>query len=116
MNWNKFVKYVWWATVIGIIVLSLMPPQSGREMPTNDKVGHFIAYGTFALISLIYGSGRYKITHILLFNFLFGIIMEFCQGFVPGREPSGLDALANTSGIILGWIFFTVLRKKTSKS
>ena len=112
MNWNKFLKYVWWATVIGIIVLSLMPPKSGREMPTNDKVGHFIAYGTFALISLSYGIGRYKIPQILLFNFLFGIFMEFCQGFVPGREPSVLDALANTSGILIGWTIFRLLSRK----
>ena len=51
MNWNKFLKFLWWGTVVGITVLSLMPPESGKELPTNDKVGHFIAYGTFALIS-----------------------------------------------------------------
>jgi VanZ family protein len=115
MNWNKYLKYLWWATVISITVLSLMPPESGRELPTNDKVGHFMAYGVFAFISLSYGIRRFSISKILLFNFSFGILMEYCQGFIPGREPSLLDALANTGGIILGGlIYFYNSRKKNS--
>ena len=113
MNWNKFLKFLWWGTVVGITVLSLMPPESGKELPTNDKVGHFIAYGTFAFISLIYGSSRFKIAYILLFTFSFGILMEYCQGFIPGREPSFFDALANTGGILLGLLlFFYFVRKR----
>jgi VanZ family protein len=113
MNWNKYLKYLWWGTIIGITILSLMPPSSGREIPTNDKVGHFIAYGIFAFVSLSYGYRQFSFFKIILFTFSFGILMEYCQGFIPGREPSILDALANTVGILLGFLlFFYFIRKR----
>jgi VanZ family protein len=41
--------------------------------------------------------------------------MEFCQGFVPGRAPSWLDALANTTGVSIGFFLTLILRKVTPK-
>jgi VanZ family protein len=37
--------------------------------------------------------------------------MEFLQGFVPGREVSALDLVANTSGVLIGLLFDKVLRR-----
>jgi VanZ family protein len=37
--------------------------------------------------------------------------MEYCQGFVPGRAPSWLDALANTSGVTIGFVLTLIYRK-----
>jgi len=37
--------------------------------------------------------------------------MEYCQGFVPGREPSWLDALANTTGVMIGFILALIYRR-----
>jgi VanZ family protein len=36
----------------------------------------------------------------------FGIFLEFGQALIPGREPSIYDALANTSGVMLGIIIY----------
>ena len=33
-----------------------------------------------------------------------GVIMEYAQGFTPTRQPEVLDALANISGIVIGWL------------
>lgn len=46
-----------------------------------------------------------KIT--ILGCFVFGIVIEFLQGFVPGRDPSSLDVLLNTLGILIPIIFFS---------
>ena len=35
---------------------------------------------------------------------LFGIVIEGLQGFTPDRMPDPLDALANTLGVLLGWL------------
>jgi hypothetical protein len=37
----------------------------------------------------------------------FGIFLEFGQALIPGREPSIYDALANTTGVILGIVIYT---------
>lgn len=89
--------------IIGITVLSLLPPRSAPDMHTNDKVGHFIAY---AVLSLNFGLW---INHIkahakyLILLISYGALMEFLQGFVPGRDQSFLDMLANASGVIIGF-------------
>lgn len=36
----------------------------------------------------------------------FGIFLEFGQAFIPDREPSVWDALANTTGVILGIVIY----------
>ena len=89
---------------IGITVLSLLPPKSGVELGKHDKVNHFIAY---AVLSFNYGLVVKKLRkHLwgLPFLIAYGLFMEFCQGFVPGREQSFLDALANGAGVILGFV------------
>ncbi len=35
---------------------------------------------------------------------LFGIAIELLQGLTPDRQPDPLDALANSSGVLLGWL------------
>jgi VanZ family protein len=100
---------------IGITVLSLLPPKSGVELGKHDKVNHFIAY---AVLSFNYGLVVKKLRkHLwgLPFLIAYGLFMEFCQGFVPGREQSFLDALANSLGVLIGflshWIFLRNINK-----
>ena len=35
---------------------------------------------------------------------LFGIAIEGLQGLTPARQPDLLDALANSGGVLLGWL------------
>jgi VanZ family protein len=37
--------------------------------------------------------------------------MEFLQGFVPGREVSGYDLLANSIGVGIGYFLFSRLKR-----
>jgi VanZ family protein len=43
-----------------------------------------------------------KISIVAVSLFLFGILVEILQGFIPGRSSSFLDLVANSTGIILG--------------
>lgn len=99
----------------GITILSLLPPKSGVELGKHDKINHFIAY---AVLSLNYGLVvKNAKRHLFGLPFLiaYGLFMEFCQGFVPGREQSLLDALANGVGVSMGFIFYLVYLKTISK-
>jgi VanZ family protein len=96
---------------IAITVLSLMPPKSELRIPTNDKVGHLIAYAVFSLnICLLFPQVSKKLVLLLVAVICYGILLEFLQGFV-GRSTSFYDFLANTIGVIIGFGIYLLVRK-----
>jgi VanZ family protein len=111
MSWNKRWLALTIIVFIGITILSLLPPKSGVEIQSNDKINHFIAYATLAFCGLSAYSGP-KIVRLLLFCVCYGLFMEWMQGLVPGREQSWYDALANSLGVAIGWTIFRLLSRK----
>ena len=92
-----------------ITVLSLMPPKSELQIPTNDKVGHFLAYAVFSLnICLLFPQVSKKMVLLLLAVIGYGILLEFLQGFV-GRSTSFYDFFANTTGVSIGFGLYLFL-------
>ena len=106
--------------MVGITVLSLLPPKSGVELGSHDKMSHFIAYSVFSFNYGLVVSTIKKHFYGLPFLIAYGMFMEFCQGFVPGREPSWLDILANSSGVAIGLslhlIYVKFLNKNVNQS
>ena len=91
------------ALLVGIIitVLSLLPPSSGVEIHVNDKIGHFLAYGVWMInLGLLFSKNQYW--KIILAILVYSAIMELFQSFIPGREVSSYDILANTLGALIG--------------
>lgn len=86
---------------IGITVLSLMPPSSGVELQVNDKIGHFVAYAVWMTnLGLMVSKVHYW--KIILAILVYSAIMEYFQSFIPGREVSFYDMIANTIGALIG--------------
>ncbi|MEN9442378.1 MAG: hypothetical protein RLZ33_2455 [Bacteroidota bacterium] len=97
--------------LIAITVLSLLPPKSGMELPTNDKVGHFLAYGTCSMnVYLLFNRWKKELLFSLIGIVLYGVLIEFLQGFVR-RETSLYDFLANTAGVAIGVTIITLFRR-----
>ncbi len=70
--------------------------------PVNDKIKHFAAFfflGT--LMCYVTTSPRWfrRFFTIGLVGMAYGAIDELTQGFVPGRDPSFFDFLADTAGV-----------------
>jgi VanZ family protein len=96
--------------VLAIWILSLLPLKEA-VLPGSDKLHHFVAYGTVMfvwVIALSPQTRRQQITLAVLF-ILMGIAVEFIQGIVPYRFFSWADALANTGGVLLGWLIGVLL-------
>ena len=111
---NKALNISFVCVLLGIGVLSLIPPRSGIELGDHDKWNHFIAYSILSL-NWSFISTKSKVFWIgVCFCLLYGLLLEFLQGFVPGREPSFADALANTGGIVLGVITFFSLKARSN--
>ncbi len=92
----------------------------------QDKLYHFIVYSFFGFVVArsfyyqrfsIYIHVNYMIWGILFGSF-YGLSDEVHQYFVPGREMSLGDFIADTLGVIFGLIIFRliIVRRKTTDS
>jgi VanZ family protein len=82
-----------------------------RQIPAADlvwdKLLHAIGYGAFALLAIRAFHGGFgpmtagATTLAFLFTVGYGITDEIHQSFVPGRNPSALDVVADAVGFAL---------------
>ena len=106
---NKVFLFSFVVVFFGIGVLSLIPPKSGVELGDHDKWNHFIAYLALSLNWSVIEK-KSKVLFIgLLFCCCYGLSLEYLQGFVPGRVPSWLDALANLGGVLSGFVLYYLM-------
>jgi len=66
-----------------------------------DKFNHFFAFLTLYVL-LSNGFTTLKLFHKVLLLLLFGLQIEIVQSFLPQREFSLLDVVADSVGIALG--------------
>ena len=100
------IHRMWWAFgwlgVFITLVVSLMPPLLKEGVAHADKIAHLAGYAVlmFWWAQLIV-QRRWRLALAVA---LFGIGIEWLQGFTPNRQTDALDALANGSGVLLGWL------------
>src|SRR5205085_9706524 len=91
---------------IVLFVLSAQPKLP--ETPGGDKVAHLIAYfvlGFLAARALGWTtalSGIALAAAAFVIAALYGVSDEFHQSFVPGRDSSAADVLADAAGALIG--------------
>lgn len=87
----------------------------------QDKVIHFLTYGTHAFLCLAALSDKIlllKLFHYfltLVFSVSYGIFNEIYQYFIPEREFSLGDILANSLGIITFLVLVYIFQNKKQK-
>lgn len=105
-------------TLCIILGLSLMNTGSMpiKTFDQSDKLGHFIAY--FVLVCtwlMVVVTKKIRIHKGILFILLagFGILIEWIQSILTTyRTADYKDAIANTIGLILGFIVFHLVYPK----
>ncbi len=106
----KLIKIFVGIILVIITYYSLRLPSDG-SLPTNDKVGHFLAYSALSFnLLLLCNSTKQKVLGIS-FAIAYGLLMEFCQGLVPGRDPSVYDMIANSTGVLIGFVLVFLFGK-----
>ncbi len=95
--------------LVFIVVASLIP----SSMPSIwhlDKVGHFAAYSSlFTLALFSFQPTWIRIAAFFLATTL-GVAMEWLQSYVPGREVSAIDAIANVAGLVFGIFVYRTIK------
>ena len=94
------------------------------EFPESDKVFHVLAYVPLGFL-MVYALSRSTSSNLIFFGaflaFLYGVTDEIHQYFVPGRDASALDVMADGAGAMIGSFIYTKLRfgkkirRRTSK-
>ena len=96
-----------WLGVVLTLMVSLMPPLLIDGSGHADKVVHLAGYAVlmFWWAQLVIRQ-RWKLAVAVV---LFGVLIEGLQGLTPDRLPDLFDALANSGGVLLGWLVARLL-------
>jgi len=94
-----------WAAVLFLFSRSSETPDT-TWLPFGDKLGHMALYAVLGA-ALAWGrqasSSRLPHFVFLLIGVLYGVIDEWHQSFVPGRESSAADVVADALGLAIGY-------------
>lgn len=87
--------------LLGVTYLALAPAPE-LSLALWDKANHSIAFFTLALLgdrSFPQSHLQWLLGRILPALFVYGLLIEVLQFYMPPREASLLDILANTTGL-----------------
>ena len=84
------------------VYLSLTPSEALPDFGLWDKLAHLIAYGLMALAGGIGFPGRTSLIGLFAGLVLFGVALEFGQGWTGYRSPEAADAVASSVGVLAG--------------
>ncbi len=93
------------ASIIIILIATLTPGKdiAKVEIHNLDKIVHFSIF-FFLSVNICYKYVNHKrLTEILVWSILFGLLTEVAQQYVPGRDMSLFDGIADCLGIIIGY-------------
>lgn len=115
---SKLIKIIPITTLIGIAVtigiLSLLPPESGFELK-KDKLWHLLSYLALSANTLYFSRNFRDVLLLLSIVIFYGILLEYLQSLIPGREPSWIDIIANSAGALIGLGIHKTLGLKLKK-
>ena len=87
------------AILFASLYLSLTPIANAVPAVLNDKLVHMVSYFILILTFDFSVKSGEAIFVKAIFVFVYSCAIEYAQGFVPGREVSFWDIVANAVGI-----------------
>jgi VanZ family protein len=102
------IRKIWLIVGIAIIaflwLVSLMPAPPYIGMPNEDKYAHLISYGgTMWWWAQLWPPWKKRLLLAVLLA-LMGVAIEFAQGATSWRSFDVMDMLANSIGVLVGWV------------
>jgi VanZ family protein len=97
-------------TLAVIMYLATTPYSYPVVEDLNDKVSHILAFGTLAFLTDFSFPIRKFGLHKFLWLLSYGLLIEFIQYFLPYREASVFDVMADCAGLAVYWAFYSYLK------
>lgn len=105
------VLFLWGCAMAGVVTASLQPGLAPPGEFQLDKLIHFAVYAALSALPLAAIGQRGAAIAIGIVMVGSGLLVEWLQGFVPGRSASLGDALANGAGSVAGIVLWIALNK-----
>ena len=97
---NRYFFIAWIFCIAAIVYNSLLTAPGPPLFSMQDKVLHAAAYAVMTFCGI--RGLRMRTIWVAAVGFCLGCAMEYAQSFIPGRDMSAWDQLANTAGIATG--------------
>jgi VanZ family protein len=98
------VQVVFISYVLFVIFLSLVPLPAGTGSGSLDKIIHAALYFIMGVLAYVSFNTLGKRSVMFVFILILGAVLELFQMYIPGRDISLHDAMANTSGLALSFL------------
>lgn len=113
MLWRFLCVMQFYVLLIIYTYLGLTPHPENSIPVFNDLLMHFAGYSV-AAISISFARPTWPLWQRAVLLIIYSIAIEIAQHFNPPRTFSGMDILANTSGVFLGLFTVILLEKYVS--
>ena len=86
----------------GIVAATSLYPGGNQGVEHLDKVVHLLVYYIFAVLGYRMLANKRHYLYMCLGIVAYSGLIELGQSYIPGREMSAFDLLANIVGVALG--------------
>lgn len=109
--WRSLCLLQFFIMLVAYTYLGLSPHPEDTIPTFNDKLMHFSGYFV-AAFSISFAFPLWNFWSRAIFLTSFSIAIEIGQHFMPPRTFDVFDICANTSGVLVGLLFLTILSLK----
>jgi VanZ family protein len=96
MHTTVFIVYA------GIVAVTSLTPSDNQGVEHLDKVVHLLVYYIFAVLGYRMLANKRYYLYLCLGIVAYSGMIELGQSYIPGRDMSMYDLLANILGVTLG--------------
>jgi len=96
MHTTVFIVYA------GIVAVTSLSPGGNQGVEHLDKVVHLLVYYIFAVLGYRMLANKRYYLYLCLGIVVYSGMIELGQSYIPGRDMSIYDLLANIVGVTLG--------------
>ncbi|MFC1535016.1 VanZ family protein [Thermodesulfobacteriota bacterium] len=109
---SKITIILWFFSILIVFYLSLIPQvETPIDFKYSDKVWHVLTYLWLSFLPYVGFEYRKKALLGSLLMIVLGVGLEFGQSFIPEREATISDLIANNIGVVTGILFGSTLRR-----
>ena len=117
---GPIISWIAWMAILFVLSAQERPPQPDLGFSWGDKVQHAVVYALLAYLTFRAAAvmPRLRRSPALLFTFtlawsaLYALSDEWHQSFVPGRNASAFDWLADVLGAAIALAAVSWLRRR----
>jgi|SRR6056300_1354545 hypothetical protein len=116
-----FLKYLFYFSLIFLFVIYLLPGNLIEVKEVREKtllegsIKHFYYFSYLTTIGLFVYIKEDKFYKLILLLLFLSLTIEFLHLFIPLREFSYYDVLANVLGYLFGLLIITFIKKYITK-